>query len=428
VRDSAIRYEDYWPRLRADWRITPSVTLRNETYVLITDRHWRNVENFEFLPATQQVLRTGYLEIFHDQTQYGNRLDTRFDGSAWGRTYRVVTGFDVNHIDFRHTNNSPFGGESLVDASDPEAGEFINLAGTRPRFETDTTQFSLFTEGLLHIVERFKLLAGLRYDHIDYRRDDLINAANSFDTSFDPVTWRVGGVYDITQALAAYAQITRGVDPLGSLITLPLSQRDAKLTSAMQYEIGVKSQFLGGRGQATLALYYLTKKNLLSNDPNNPTGFRQVGKQSAYGVEVALGFRLAESLTIDANMAALNARFDDFTEVEDDVPVSRNGKQPPDVPELAANVWLVYAPALAWRLGAGMRFVGERFADTANTVREPSYALVDAFVSYAPFSFVNFSLRGRNLSDATYAIASYGSTQLILGEPRAIEFVANLRF
>jgi iron complex outermembrane receptor protein len=108
--------------------------------------------------------------------------------------------------------------------------------------------------------------------------------------------------------------------------------------------------------------------------------------------------------------------------------VSRNGKQPPDVPELAANVWLVYSPTLAWRIGAGMRFVGERVGDNANTVREPSYALVDAFVSYTPFRFLNFSLRGRNLADATYAIASYGSTQFILGEPRAIEFVANLRF
>jgi iron complex outermembrane receptor protein len=119
------------------------------------------------------------------------------------------------------------------------------------------------------------------------------------------VTWRVGGVFDITRAIAAYAQITSGVDPLSSLITLPLSQRDAKLTRAMQYEVGLKSQFLDGRGQATLALYYLTKEDLLSNDPTNPDGFLQVGKQSAYGVEVALGFRLADSLTIDANVAVL---------------------------------------------------------------------------------------------------------------------------
>jgi iron complex outermembrane receptor protein len=152
VGDSVISYQDYWVRLGADWRITPSVTLRNEAYALITDRHWRNLENYEFLPATGEVLRTSYIEVFHDQEQFGNRLDTRYDGSVWGRKYRVLGGFDVNRIKFRHTNNSPFGGESTVDAFDPEPGQFINLAGTRPRFETHTTQFSIFTEGLLHVI------------------------------------------------------------------------------------------------------------------------------------------------------------------------------------------------------------------------------------------------------------------------------------
>ena len=71
------------------------------------------------------------------------------------------------------------------------------------------------------MIRRYNLLAGLRYDHIDFNRDDLINPANSFGTTFNPVTWRVGGVYDFTQALTAYAQITTGVVPLGSLITVP---------------------------------------------------------------------------------------------------------------------------------------------------------------------------------------------------------------
>jgi iron complex outermembrane receptor protein len=111
-----------------------------------------------------------------------------------------------------------------------------------------------------------------------------------------------------------------------------------------------------------------------------------------------------------------------------DVLVSRDGKQPPDVPELVANLWAIYTPIPAWRFGGGLRYVGERFADNANTVREPSYALFDAFASYTPWRLVNFTLRGRNLTDETYAIASYGPTQLILGQPRSIEFVANLRF
>ena len=346
VRNSAIYYEDAWIRAAADWRITPSVTLRNETYALIADRHWRNLENYEFLPATSEVLRTGYLEIYHDQQQYGNRLDTRLIGSVWGRPYRVVAGFDVNYIDFKMTNNSPFEGESIVDAFSPEPGLFQNVAGTRPRFDTDTTQFALFTEGLIRVIGRFNLLAGLRYDHIDFNRDDLVNPANSFGTTFNPVTWRVGGVYDITQMIAAYAQITNGVDPLGSLITLPLSQRNAKLTSAMQYEIGLKSQFLGGRAQTTLALYYLTKENLLSVNPTDPTIVQQVGKQSAYGIEVAAGLQLTSYLALNANAALLNARFDDFQESDGDVTVSRDGKQPPDVPEQMANLWAVVTPAV----------------------------------------------------------------------------------
>ena len=75
-----------------------------------------------------------------------------------------------------------------------------------------------------------------------------------------------------------------------------------------------------------------------------------------------------------------------------------------------------------------MRYVGERYADNANTVRVPDYTLFDAFVTYAPARLWNLTLRGRNLTDATYAIAHYGPTQFILGEPRAIELVANLRF
>ena len=89
---------------------------------------------------------------------------------------------------------------------------------------------------------------------------------------------------------------------------------------------------------------------------------------------------------------------------------------------------MVYSPTAAWHLGTGVRHVGERFADNANTVRQPPYTLVDAFVSYTPWRSMNVMLRGRNLTDADYAIAAYGPTQLILGQPRSIEFVANLRF
>lgn len=429
VSDSVVYWADYWLRLGADWRPTPGIKIRNELYYLNTDRHWKDVENYELRPTTFDVLRTSYIEIFHDEDQIGNRLDARFDGNLGDRKYRVLVGFDVNRIRFRRTSNTPFGGDSTVNAFTPAPGLFINETGTRPEFDSRTTQVSFFGEGLLHLTPALKFLSGLRVDHLGFSREDLLRPERSFDTTFTPFTWRVGSVLDLSQAVALYAQITRGVDPLDSIITLPFRQRNFSLTTGLQYEAGVKTRFLDGRIQTTLAGYYIVKKNLVTADPANPTQPIQVGKQTAYGMELALGLTPLPSVTIDANLAVLNARFEDL--LEDDGSgglVSRHGKQPVDVPEFTANLFIVYSPITAWRLGFGVRHVGERFADNANTVREPSYTLLDAFVTYAPARFIDFTLRGRNLTDTTPAIASYGSTQFILGPPRAVEFSTSFRF
>ena len=210
VSDSVIRWQDYWVRLRADWRVVPALTLHNEVYFLTADRHWRNVENYTFLPDTAQVDRTSYIEVLHDQYQFGNRSEARLDGSVLQRPYRVVVGFDVNRIKFRSTSNSPFSGDSTVDAFRPDPGLFLHIDETLPRFDTRTTQVSLFTEGLLRITDGLKLLAGLRLDHVDYSRENLIRPDLSFDKTLTPFTWRVGGVFDITRALAFYAQISQG--------------------------------------------------------------------------------------------------------------------------------------------------------------------------------------------------------------------------
>ena len=191
-----------------------------------------------------------------------------------------------------------------------------NVSDTRPEFDSRTTQVAVFTEGLLRVTDRFKMVVGLRVDHVDYTREDLINSSRSFDKTFDPFTWRVGGVFDVTKAVALYAQITRGVDPLNSLITLPFRQRDTKLTTAQQYEIGLKTQFLEGRGEATLATYYLVKHDLLTPNPARPSENIQVGQQSAYGVEFAVGLRPVPQWAIDANIALLRAQFDDLREFD----------------------------------------------------------------------------------------------------------------
>lgn len=125
----------------------------------------------------------------------------------------------------------------------------------------------------------------------------------------------------------------------------------------------------------------------------------------------------------------LDAKFDQFIESVGGVPTSRAGNLPPDVPEKLANAWVTYRIAPAWRAGGGLRYVGRRTADNANTVWMDAYTTADAWVAYR-LPVGEATLRVRNLTDEVYATRSYviNGSQFILGEPRSVEVAWRARF
>lgn len=45
VQDALVKYDDQWLRAKVEYQATESIKLRNETYFLSSDRHWRNTES-----------------------------------------------------------------------------------------------------------------------------------------------------------------------------------------------------------------------------------------------------------------------------------------------------------------------------------------------------------------------------------------------
>ncbi|QCI69518.1 TonB-dependent receptor [Phreatobacter stygius] len=420
VADSAIRFQDNWTQFKAEWTPNADLTIRNTAYRITSDRHWRNVESYAAIPSTGRIARSSYIEIFHRQEQIGNRADATLRGSLFGLKNELVVGFDVNRISFRNTSNSPYGGTSSVDPYAFDPGRFINLAGTRPAFQTTTDQVSVFAEDRLSVTDKLALIAGIRYEAPRIRRDDLINPANSFTKSFDAISYRFGVVYNPFPDTALYAQYATGVDPVGSLISLPVSQRNFQLSTGRQIEIGFKQAFWGGRGEFTLAGYRITKDNLLTVEPTNPAVIVQVGSQSSQGVEASLSLRLWENWRVEGNLALLRAQYDNFRQSVGGVAVSYRGNQPQNVPNQVANLWLSWAFAPRMEARAGVQYVGPTFGDFANTARRPGYALVNASIDYQVTDKSRLSLRGYNLFDQVYAVTG-SSTMWLLGRPRTVE-------
>lgn len=427
VADSVIRYEDDWTRLRVDWRAAEGVRVRHETYFLDTDRHWRNVERYAFAPGAGTVTRTDFLEIYHNQWQFGQRFDLTVDSTVAGRPNRLLVGFDTNRIRFRHSNNGPFAGTSVLPATGFDPGLFVNVAGTSRRFETSTRQWSAFAENRLSVTPTVAVVAGLRYDRIEFNRLEVLTPANSFARPFETTVGRIGFTWDPQPGTTLYAQVATGTDPLGSLITTTVAQRSFELTTGRQIEAGLKQSFLEGSGEWTFAAYQIVKNDLLTSNPATPATSLQVGQQSSRGLEATVALAAGAGWALGANAAVLDARFDDFSENVGGVATSRAGNTPVNVPERLANVFATWDVDPRWRVGGIVRHVGPRFANTANTARLPVYTVVDLFASLRVSRDLTLTARVQNATDAVVAIAPYAA-QWILGAPRRFVLEANARF
>lgn len=429
VTDSNIRYRDSWNQLKTEWEVTDSITIHNALYYLNSQRHWHDVENYAWNPKTGLIDRSSYIEIFHDQQQVGERMDATFRGHVLGMKNEFVAGFDVNRIDFKHTNNSPYSGTSSVNPVNFDPGFFLSPIATVPSFSSVTNQYAVFAEDRLSVTDQLSLVSGVRQDQPTIDNTNIITAARSFKKSFSATSWRAGVIYTPVKDLAFYGQYSTAVDPVSNLITLSFPNKDFQLSTGKQAEIGVKQSFWSGRGEWTLAGYQIVKNNLLARDPSNPANLvaQQIGQQSSRGVEATLGLLLDGGWRIDANTAWLRAKYDDFAQVVNNLPVNFAGNVPVNVPQNVSNIWLTWAFASNWSVNGGVQIVGKTFADNANTLTRPSYSVVNGGLQWKPDAKTTLALRVYNLFDTIYATGG-PTTQWLLGMPRTAELSLHVKF
>ncbi|NRB39429.1 MAG: TonB-dependent siderophore receptor [Pseudomonadales bacterium] len=433
VDDGIVAYEDLWPRLSIQWQINDMATLRNESYYLSAKRHWRNVESYEYNPDSGQVDRSFYLEILHDQKQIGNRSDVLFNFDLAGMANRLSVGAEVNKIDFTHENNRKYGGSSSVDSLNPQAGKWIDDVEyeTSKDFSSETLQYAFFIDEHLQINDQFSVVAGVRHDVIDYQREDFARSngvdhdepAGVMEDDLSGTSWRLGVVYQPLENTSLYAQVSKAVDSVQSILTA--STADMELAEGRQVEVGLKQILLNDRLQYTLALFDISKNNLISKDAFGEEN--QVGQQSSKGVEFEVFMAATDTLDINFNVAFTDAQYDDFRK-GDNGEIDYSGNTPRNVPEKTANLWANWQFVDSWMLSGGARYVGTRFIKDDNTAELPEYIVFDASLQWRINKDIQLSLRGKNLSDEIdYVLAPYGD-QWILADGRSAEISMHYNF
>ncbi len=431
VGDAFIRSAYVWPQLLVTWRPNQDITMENYVYAYRATRKWLNSESYAFNPLTRLVDRDRFF-VFHDQELYGDQGSLSWKHALGGMANQLVVGFDYSHLDFVRSRGFPDG--DSVDPFKPRPGVFGPVV--RRISPTKWDDVAVFFEDILSLTDSLKLVTGGRYDSLDLDRKNFnangsFNAGSSFSRTYHPFTYRVGLVYDITPNITPYVSYTTGQDPVGSNIFIVNAGEDFALGKSRQAEVGVKASTADKRASLTFAIFDIRRKNILqaiSLDVAVP-----VGSERSRGFEAAGDIRITDHLTVNANIAYTDAEYRRFSFVNGaGVLVNASGNQIPNAPKWVDNLWASYTDVvgLPVDIGGGLKHVGDRFGDDANTLRLSGYTVANAYVTWRLTPNVAISGRVENLSDKMFVQSAdiFYPTEVLLGRPRYYQVDITTRF
>ena len=429
VGDDVMQSTAFLTRVKNEWRATPGVLLRNEFYHLSAEREWKNAETYGFNAETNLIDRDRFF-VAHDQSFVGYRVDVEVDQPVGGYANRFVAGLDINSVDF--VRPSFFTRADSVDPFNPVAGAFGPLTPAEQIADIATVAF--YAEDYFPIRSNLKIGGSIRAERIDldrqlFDREGNLDPGPSFARVFTPFTWKTGLIYDVRPNASIYGHFGTAADPVGTDLFLVDSSENFDLATGRQFEIGTKQTLPRGLGEWTAAYYWVERKDFLVQ--TSLIAAEPVGQQSSRGVELSASLEPVSRWQLHANLAFVDAQFDEFNQVVGDDLVSREGNRPFNVPRVVVGLWSSYRfgdrqPVV---VGGSYRHVSDRFSTVDNSIRLLSYDVADLFATWLVGQH-SVTVRVRNLFDEDYAIwgDNFYPTQVLLGQPRSAEVNVGFSF
>jgi outer membrane receptor protein involved in Fe transport len=208
-----------------------------------------------------------------------------------------------------------------------------------------------------------------------------------------------------------YANTAQGFAPPSSRV----AAARRKPEQSEQLEVGAKTELLGGKLQATLAVYRMDRDNVAITDN---TGFtQQTGSQRSKGVEIELAAQPLERLQTFFSYAWTDAELTKFTEFVVLDPTTfffldHSGNVAAFAPEHVANLWVSGKVGKSLTLAGGGRYLSSQFIDEDNVFELDSSFTLDASVGYELGAW-RLNLHLNNLTDEESFTRGFGNTSVI---------------
>jgi iron complex outermembrane receptor protein len=300
--------------------------------------------------------------------------------------------------------------------------QFDNVGGEHGALRKDqrdeATGHAFYAEDALSVTDRVTLVAGLRYDwSAREARDFFLSDGDQSDRrTFSAFMPRIGALYDVTNDVRLFANVSRSYEPpllleLNSL-TIP-GFVDVRGQDAWQFEVGTRGQ----QGHATwdLSLYDVELSDEILNvnvqpfpgAPFTVPTYRNAERTRHYGLEAGLGLTLPSTVFThqdggDALALRLAYTFARYSFVRDSV---FDGNDIPGAPTHYLAAELRYAHPAGFTIAPVLEWVPQSyFVNSANTDRNGAWATLGLRAEWnLEKPGLTLFAEGRNLTDTRYA-------------------------
>ena len=234
--------------------------------------------------------------------------------------------------------------------------------GFKPFRDNTTTTTGVYIQDVYTFGD-LSVIGNLRYDSMELEQQKAGSAKENLDDN--KVSYRGGLVYRLTDDMSVYASLARSWQlPYSGIYINP---KLAEFFHTDLKEVGAKAYLLDDALMLNAAIFQIDQEQ-----PQTDTNGDVINKIEArhQGIELEARGQITAQWDVSVGYSYLDAEDKD------------TGKKPNDVSDHLFSLWSTYQLDDNWRLGGGVKYVGDRYAGNNEAVALGDYTTVDLMAAY----------------------------------------------
>ncbi|MBI1733292.1 MAG: TonB-dependent receptor [Gammaproteobacteria bacterium] len=425
------RIEAFTATLDADYRWQPAWTVSMNVNWQETWLDGLRVEPAEFddiePDEPSAILVRELVDESENSRVFAAQLELQGDLSTGPLRHRVLAGYeydrirDATRLDVSDSEEEPF----EIDVFDIEYGAPLPARFPEEDVRENIHQHGVYVQDFITLGERWRLLAGTRWDRFDADGHERVEEIR-FDQGSDDFSSRVGLVFHPWKPLTLFGSYSESIDPNEGLLP---GGEPLQPTRGKSVEAGLRLRYPLMKFTLDASVFEIEQTHVTTEAPGQPGFEIQTARQVSEGLDVEASLRPFRLLQLGLAYAYTDAEIRDDPEIPE-------GTSPTNVPRHKLVFYGLLSAGLRNDddLRAGFSYVYNSKRQASLDIEElgvklDGYSVVNVFASYTLNSHVEFGVNVSNLFGEDYLAGSQADLlHIVPGAPTTVYGTLSLKF